>query len=374
MGYAMALTPTTGLDDALAAFYDGLGPSHLQPLWTQNKSLMPTEPAPRAVPYLWRWADLREQMVTAGRLVSIDRGGDRRVLALANPGLGGRPFATSTLWGALQYLGPGEGAPAHRHSQNAIRLVLEGSGVWTTVDGDACDMEPGDLVLTPPWTWHDHRSSSDEPMIWFDGLDIPLVEALESQFFELSRDGDYQEVLGRNLSVAGGDGRPGLAPTARPPSPDEAHSPVLVYRWEETSLALDAQLGAADGDPGVAELEFVSPETGGSVGPTLGCRITRLEAGASTTPVRCTGSSITVVRSGEGRSIVGGVEMTWSSGDMFVTPSWVPVEHHADRRADLFAVSDRPALQALHLYREARDEEGQAVVHRFEPAGPVTIS
>ena len=103
--------------------------------------------------------------LAAGALAGRERGGDRRVLALANPGLKGLPFTSTTLWGALQYLGPHESAPAHRHTPSAIRFVLTGSGVYTTVNGDACDMEPGDLVLTPIWNWHDHNNRSDEPMI-----------------------------------------------------------------------------------------------------------------------------------------------------------------------------------------------------------------
>ncbi|MGH9300162.1 MAG: cupin domain-containing protein, partial [Acidimicrobiales bacterium] len=242
----MALLGSKLPDHGLSEFYDSLGASHLQPLWTQNRSLMPGEPRPSTLPWLWPWEVLRDRVSEAGRLVSIDRGGDRRVLSLANPGLGGRPFATSTLWGAVQYLGPGEGAPAHRHSQGAVRFVIEGSGVWTTVDGDACDMAPGDLVLTPAWTWHDHESGSDGPMIWFDGLDMPLVESLDAQFFELDPAGDYQQVRGRNLSASSA-GASGLAERAVPPSPDEAHSPLLIYRWSETTAELDRALEAGGG-------------------------------------------------------------------------------------------------------------------------------
>lgn len=349
----------------LQGFYDSLGPRHLQPLWTQNRDLMPRHPKPAALAWRWDWATLRDRICEAGRLVAIDRGGDRRVLALCNPGLDGRPFATPTLWGAVQYLGAGEGAPAHRHSQGAVRFVLEGSGVWTTVDGDACDMAPGDLVLTPPWTWHDHQSGSDEPMIWFDGLDMPLVGSLDAEFFELDAAKDFQQVIGRNMSLEAAGDRELLKAEALPPSPDEAFSPTLVYRWQDTDKALDRRLLETGGE--VAVLSFVSPASGRSVMATIGCVVTRLASGAATLPVRATGSSIFVVRAGSGRSVVGGIEITWQAGDMFVAPSWAAVEHRAEQPSDLFAVTDRPALEALHLYREERLEQAQAVSRRFDP-------
>ena len=161
-------------DDAEALlddFYGDLESVDLQPLWTQTKQLMPAVPAPAARPWLWKGSVLRALAARARELITIERGGERRVLALSNPGLGGAPYATPTLWGAIQALGARERAPAHRHTASAIRFVLEGEGVWTTVDGDACRMAPGDLVLTPAWTFHDHTNGGDETMLWFDGLE-----------------------------------------------------------------------------------------------------------------------------------------------------------------------------------------------------------
>jgi gentisate 1,2-dioxygenase len=355
--------PPTPSSDGLGSFYASLDKCHLQPLWTQNRELMPLVPQPATLAWRWDRRTLHDRVKEAGRVVPIDRGGDRRVLALSNPGLGTRPFATSTLWGAVQYLGPHEGAPAHRHSQGAVRFILEGSGVWTTVDGDAIEMKPGDLVLTPAWTWHDHRSNSDEPMIWFDGLDMPLVSALDAPFFELYPSNSYQEILGHDLTEAGFDGSGGSYVTnALPPSADEAHSPLLVYRWEATDAALDAQLREHPS----ASLDVVSPSSGRSVTPTLGCRFLRVPARVRTPPVQATGSSIFVVRSGTGASVVSGLEMTWAPGDIFVTPSWSIVEHHAVTTADLFVVTDRPALEALHLYREQTHDRAQSVERRFD--------
>ena len=157
-------------------FCGALAARDLQPLWKIAKQLMPEVPLPTTLPWLWKWDDILPLAKRAGELITLERGGDRRVLALANPGLRGLPFTSTTLWGALQYLGPHESAPAHRHTPSAIRFVLTGSGVYTTVNGDACDMEPGDLILTPIWNWHDHNNKSDQPVVWFDGLDTALVK------------------------------------------------------------------------------------------------------------------------------------------------------------------------------------------------------
>src|ERR1700758_5569263 len=148
----------------LEELYRGFEKEQLVPLWTEIGDLMPASPRSAAVPHLWRWEQLRELAAQAGSLVPVGRGGERRAIAMANPGLGGRPFATPTLWAAFQSLGGHERAPAHRHSAAAIRFVLEGDGVWTTVDGDAIEMHPCDLVLTPGWTWHDHFNDGDGTM------------------------------------------------------------------------------------------------------------------------------------------------------------------------------------------------------------------
>ena len=184
--------------DPLEDFYAELRRHHLEALWRINTEIMPLQPRPRARAWLWRYEDLARLAELAGKLVPIDRGGDRRVLAAINPGLaeayGDSVYgATATLWGAVQYLGPHESAPGHRHSPSALRFVVEGSGAWTTVDGVRLNMGPGDLVLTPSYAWHDHQNNSDEPMTWFDGLDLPLACYLDAQFFEFYPTGELQE-------------------------------------------------------------------------------------------------------------------------------------------------------------------------------------
>ena len=351
-------TVEVGYDELCGA----LAAKDLQPLWTQASRLMPEQPIPATLPWLWKWRTVLPLAERAGQLIDIKRGGDRRVLAFANPGLHGLPYTSSTLWGAFQYLGPHETAPAHRHSPAALRFVLEGDGVWTTVQGDACDMSAGDLILTPSGCWHDHTNGSDRPMVWFDGLDLPLVGALEAVFFE-NYPGQQQPVPApHNLSerLYGGRGAQPLVP-----GPVSSHSPLLLYRWAHTDEALSALVDTVGGP--MVSLRYTSPATGGAVMPTLGCEMHRVLPGSRTAPHRKVGSSIYVVYRGRGHSVINGERFDWERGDVFVTPSWSTVEHAAAEPADLFAVTDRPVLEALHLFREETFGSQQQVVATFEP-------
>jgi gentisate 1,2-dioxygenase len=345
----MAIQPPGEGRDELADFYDEVASHDLQPLWTQVRDLMPMSPRPMTRPHLWRWATMRRLAARSGELIPIERGGDRRVLALANPGLDGLPYAASTLWAAVQYLGGHERAPAHRHTAGALRFVLEGEGVWTTVDGDACDMRPGDVVLTPRWNWHDHCNGRDEPMLWFDGLDIPLVNALDASFFELSPTPDPQPIVGDHNRSQRLYGWAGLRPVGFGETKSGA-SPLLGYRWEETDRALTSLTGESGT---TAAVEFTNPATGASALPTLGCSMLRVLAGAATRSERQVGHRVVVVFRGRGHSMVGGVEFTWGPHDMFVVPSWCLVEHRAEVDSDLFVLSDEPVIRALGLFRQA---------------------
>ncbi len=343
----------------LAELYAAMGTANIQALWTQAADLMPGQPAPRAVPWLWRWETVLALAADAGEAVPIGRGGERRALALANPGLGGAPFATGTLWGAMQYLNARESAPAHRHSAAAIRFVIQGHGVWTTVDGEACPMSPGDLVLTPSMTWHEHHSGADEPMVWFDGLDLPLVNALDASFFEPAGP-DYFDTAQTAPAQARSTalyGHPGLLPADAPPA--GRHSPLLVYRWEHTERAL-AEMAAATGT-GSAELRFTDPVSGRDALATMRCAMRRLAPGVRTPTTRAVGSSLIVVFSGHGRSVIDGVSFGWGPGDTLAVPSWRAVDHEPATAADLFVLSDAPVIEALRLDRTEVLAEPQAV-------------
>lgn len=349
----MAMTSGAAAASAdLDSLYRDLRAAHLHPLWRIERNLLTEHPMPRAIPWVWRAADMYPLGERAIRAVPVNRGGERRVFSLGNPGLGGAPYAAGTLWGALQCLGPSETAPAHRHTPGAIRFVLTGTGVWTTVNGDRCDMGPGDLVLTPSWYWHDHTNSGDRAMFWFDGLDLPMVEALDAVFYEQYPE-HAQPAAGHNRSgqVFVGDPARYTAPGTHPGAAPAEPSPLLVYRWADTDAELGRLARERPEAPGVST-EFANPATGGSVLPTLACSMHRLAADRRGAAVRRTGNSVFVVFRGEGRSAVGGSRLEWAEGDMFVVPSWVPAAHWSRVGADLFELSDAPVLRALGLYRE----------------------
>jgi gentisate 1,2-dioxygenase len=343
----------------LDELYAGFAAAHLAPLWTQIGGLMPTSPLPDAVPFLWRWSTLLPLAERAGTLVPVGRGGERRAIALANPGLPGTPYATPTLWAAIQYLGPREEAPAHRHSQSAFRFVVEGEGVWTNVEGDPVAMRRGDLLLTPGMHFHEHHNTTDHPMAWIDGLDIPLVRTIDAGFFEFG-----PEVLATTETPAVSRnerlwGHPGLTPVGARAS---RSSPLMAYRWEHTDAALSAQLELeAEGHPGVVEpghavVRFTNPATAGDCLSTMRCEMHRLRAGTRTALTRAAGSSVWQVFEGSGAVTVGGRRYQVGPGDLFCVPSWAGLAVDTDTGLDAFCYSDAPLFEALGLARTAREE------------------
>ena len=345
----------------LDALYRDFERELLVPLWTEIGELMPTSPRPKAQPHVWRWSSILPLAQRAGDLVPVGRGGERRAIALANPGLGGAPFATPTLWAAVQYLGPREVAPEHRHTQNAFRFVVEGEGVWTVVNGDPVAMRRGDFLLTPGWHFHGHHNIAEAPMAWLDGLDVPFVHATDTAFFEFGPD----EVTSTETPERSRSERlwahPGIAPVSvlgATPS-----SPIAAYRWEFTDRALKDQLALeAEGFPGVVEpghaaVRYTNPTTGGDVMPTIRAEFHRLREGTRTATRRETGSSVYQVFDGTGPVTVGDKEWAVEHGDLFVVPSWQPLTLSTDQGLDVFRFSDSPIFERLHQDRVQIDED-----------------
>ncbi|MGW4425988.1 cupin domain-containing protein [Streptosporangium sp. NPDC004631] len=344
----------TATDPALDRLYADFDTAGLLPLWTQREDLMPLVPTPAARPHVWHWSELYPLAERAGELVPVGRGGERRAIALSNPGLPGWPYATPTLWAAIQYLGPREVAPAHRHSQGAFRFVLEGEGVWTVVNGDPVEMRAGDLLLTPGWHWHGHHHVGDRPMTWLDGLDIPLVGQLDAAFFEFGEDGVTERATPSRSRSEALWAYPGLRPIS---AADAPASPLMAYRWTDTDAALTAQLELEnDGHPGVvtpghAGVRFSNPTTGRDALPTLRTEMHRIRAGAATVPTRAVGSSVWQVFRGEGVVSLNGTEQRITSGDLVAVPSWTRFRVQAETDLDLFTFSDAPVYEALNLAR-----------------------
>lgn len=349
----------------LDLLYRGFEKELLVPLWTEIGDLMPLHPRSRASAHVWRWEQLLDLAAQAGELVPVGRGGERRAIALANPSLEGRPYATPTLWAAIQYLMPGEDAPEHRHTQHAFRFVVEGEGVWTVVGRDPVPMSRGDFLPQAGWNWHAHHNAATVPMAWIDGLDIPLQYAAESQFFEFGRD---EITPGERTTPSRSRserlwGYPGLRPVSVPA--ETVGSPLLRYRWADTDLALSAQLElaaeGADGviEPGHAAVRFTNPTNGQDVLPTIRAEVHRVERGSQTRPVREVGSSVYQVFDGTGRVTIDGESWRVGRGDLFVVPSWAFLSITSEAGPDdsdsgcldLFRFSDTPVFDKLNLYR-----------------------
>ncbi len=323
----MSTTTAAAEIGSLKQLYGVLPDLNYQPLWTLKGALTP-EPATRMVPCLWRYTEARELIAKAGELISA-ADAERRVLAFRNPGTAPHELArtTDTLWAAVQLVLPGEVAPAHRHTPAALRYIIEGEGAYTIVDGLRCPMERGDLVLTPNWSWHEHGHAGQGPMIWLDGLDIPMVHTMHLVFAE-----------------------PGPGPAEPLGEPDR----TLVYKLADAERALDElRDGAADPHDDLIH-EYRDPATGGPILPTLSAYLQLLRPGVRTQAHRHTSSAVYHVVRGSGSSTIGSRRFDWTQGDTFALPAWAVHEHANPGSSDalLFSFSDAPALESLGLLRE----------------------
>jgi gentisate 1,2-dioxygenase len=333
-----------------SAFYAHLRRKNMAPLWEVLKALVTPTPRTPVAPALWRYQDVRPDLMRSAALISAAEA-ERRVLILENPALPGQSAITQSLYAGLQLLMPGETARSHRHTQSALRLVLEGEGAYTAVDGERRTMRRGDFIITPNWTWHDHGNPGGEPVVWLDGLDIPLVRFLDASFaehgatesqVELRPEGDTLARYGSNL----------LPLDYRPRREDAPR--LFVYPWEQTRRALQGIAGGAP-DPHFGHaLRFVNPGTGESPMPTIGARVQLLLQGTASRPRRSTDGTVYVCLEGGGEADVDGQRLPFGPSDVFVVPSWTPLSLHAAQDTMLFAFSDEPVQRVLGLWREER--------------------
>jgi gentisate 1,2-dioxygenase len=343
------------------AFHERMHAANMYGLWELASQMTP-QPQPKMIAHMWPWLVLEPIITESAQAVPV--GDERRALQLFNPGLGGRWATTNNLIAAVQVLLPGEVARAHRHTPTAIRFIIEGRGAYTAVDGEKIYMDPGDLILTPSWSWHDHGNETKERIVWMDGLDIPLIASLEAMFFQFYSAEQVPASRPANASKhLYGHGQ--LNPTWIKEKSNA--SPLLLYSWTETWKALDALRGY-DGSPfdGVS-MEYRHPQTGGSVMPTMSCRIQLLRPGEHTKAHRHTGSAAYHVVKGAGMTVIDGKQFNWRKGDIFVLPPWALHEHANGAASDdavLFSIQDAPVLQALGLFyeEEFKDNGGQQKV------------
>jgi gentisate 1,2-dioxygenase len=301
-------------------------------------------------PYLWEWESLLDGLLKASETIGIEQA-ERRAIRLVSPHL---PIKSTshTLQFTFSILNPGEIARAHRHNMAAIRFVIQGKGAYTAVAGEKFQMQEGDLILTPNWTWHDHHNESEDPIIWLDGLDGPLIQSLNVLFFE-----EHEKVeqpisreTGESLSRFG---------FARAATFDEAQLRGIPFRynWPDTYRALkimsDKERDPYDG----TLLRYINPTTGGFTYPTMSCEIQLLKGKEKTRTHRHTSTSLYHVFRGQGRTSAGESRLEWKKGDSFVVPLWQWHSHEnvSDDEAILFSINDRPVMEALRLYREQAD-------------------
>ena len=337
----------------LDAYYDELETCSAGALWTVANKIEPWEPKSESVPMIWRYADLRCHVLRSLDLVTPEQAG-RRVIYLENPGRREVAAAVGWLYSGLQVMHPGECASAHRHSASALRFIMEGTGAYTIVDGHKMTLGRNDFVLTPNGTWHEHGVSEDgSPCIWQDGLDIPLVNCLEANFYEVHP--DLQQATSYPVDdVTKAWGNPGLTPIGS--TWDKAYSPMFKYEWEPTYEALAKLAESSDGSAydGII-MNYVNPVTGGSVMQTIGASMQMLRPGEKTKGHRHTGSYLYQCCKGSGYSIIDGKIFNWTERDIFCVPSWAWHEHcNASDTEDacLFCFNDLPVMNALGLVRE----------------------
>ncbi len=304
------------LEELPKDYRDDLNRARVGPLWPQMRNALPhNAPEPVTRSHLWTFSSIRPLLLRAGELTPVEKA-ERRVLFLSDPGRGdGAMQATATIYIGLQLLLPGEKAPAHKHTASAARVVVEGEGAFTIVDGEKLPMKAGDLILTPGGCWHDHGHDGQQPVIWLDALDLPAIYYLEGSY---AVESELQAPRNRPDTSEVEYLSAGLAPPRRRDRGGAPAYPMMRYPWDRTEKALRAlsEHGGAED----VELDFINPETGQNCLPTLGFTAMMLRPGAQCRPASRSCSSVFHAVSGRGVSIVNGERYEWGPKDTFSAP------------------------------------------------------
>ena len=308
----------------LARFSKEIASFGLKPLWERVSRL---RPGTAAQPAIWRWSDTRPLLMRACELITA-RQAERRVLMLENPALAGTTFSTTTLFTGLQAILPGEIAPTHRHTPNALRLIVEGEGAYTAVDGGRIPMRPGDFVVTPGWTWHDHGNEGSGPVIWLDGLDTAFANVFGAHFRE-----EYPEE--KQASAVAGDS-------------------ALSFPYARARKELERMSRTEASHPSQGwKVRYVNPATGKDPFPTMAVFLQWLPKGFAGRQRRGTDGAVYCVVEGRGTVDIGDARFDFAPHDVFVVPSWEIHRFRAATDCILFSYSDRAAQEALGFWREA---------------------
>ena len=332
----------------------------LDGLWSEtseaDKATYSKDPHTTVLPHVWKWQDLHDTIQTVGEMRGLDGKAERRVLRLINPAYldaknRRNRTTTHTMLMTMQLLKPGEVAQAHRHNFAAFRFIVKGGGAYTVVEGEKLPMNEGDLILTPPMTWHEHHNAAS-PVIWLDGLDNPLLFHLQLITWEAYGGTQATKKAAEGTTARGGRARPSWENNWERPQY------TLLYQWDETYQMLKSLAeGPCSPFDGVA-LEYVNP-SGGHTMPTLSCGIQMLRPGEATKTHRHNSSTIYHAFRGSGATFIDGQKFEWNQGDCFVVPLWSWHSHRNNSQQDeaiLFSMSDMPVMEALKLYREEPGE------------------
>ena len=361
------------VDNRREAFIEGLLASNFTTYFaathpkyaTANKAFRFTAtPLSAAVPYSWKYQDARAKLFELGGLLTVEEA-ERRNINFVNPAL--RTFmpaaSLTTLRGGIQLLLPGEKAYTHRHAANAFRFVLEApeAGAFTVVQGTKIPMHPGDLVLTPNWTWHDHHNESDSHAIWYDGLDVLMAYMLGGVFSEEFKDaaGDTYQPVERGADAMVGCYGPGLLHHAKmfPDHIPASNNPLLYYPYSRARQALQNLLeaGAGNAYDGVV-MEYVNPVTAGPTFPSMNTSL-RIVPGKSRLEAKHRTENVMFITMEGSVTFHQPENQTFTTAPFDVTamPSWVPytISNSEKEPAVLFSNSDRPLFEKLGFYREA---------------------
>jgi gentisate 1,2-dioxygenase len=330
-------------------FYQRIAAKGLTPLWLNMSAMVSPEPGSRCKPVIWHFDEIRQSIMEGGTLITAQEA-ERRVLMLENPGFDQGHRVTNSLYAGIQLVMPGETAPNHRHVANALRFIIEGTGAYTGVNGERTILHPGDFVVTPGWTWHEHGNNSPDPVIWMDGLDVHLVNLLDASFME--GEGPEDVKAADDLSyVSHGYNMLPVDYTRGA----EGKSPIFNYPYSVSRDVLDkmSRSVAPDVCHGF-KMKFIDPTTGDWAMPTIAVYMQLLPRGFVSQPYRATDGTIFSVVEGTGHSVIAGQRFDWRQKDIFVVPSWHSVQHFPDEEAVLFSYSDRATQEKLGFWREQR--------------------
>lgn len=337
------------VEDLPKDYYDQLVAKNTLPLWPALRAVLPYgKPARRTLPVMWRYADVRPDLIRAGELTPIEKA-ERRVLVLCNPGLGLENMqVTGSIYIGLQLIQPGETAPNHKHSPSAVRFVVEGEGGFTVVNGEKLPMEKGDLILTPPGLWHEHGHEGKGPVIWLDALDLPLVYGIDASYCIEGKTSQAIERPAGYCTTRFAQG--GVTPYSS--LDHKTRYPLLRFPWKDVRESLK-QLATVTAKDELVHLAYINPETGTECLPTLGFSAIMLRPGEEIRMVKRSASAVLHVVDGSGSAQVDEARHDFAEADTLAIPTHAEVtlkNSSGKEPAFIFMVDDAPLHRKLGIY------------------------